>query len=70
MPVEGRGRDVKAMRDLGDANIGIGEHRFRRFDVVRRQFRRSASGAAPAPRGRSPACVRSRMRLARIPPTR
>ena len=39
------------MRDLGHADVGIGEHCLGGFDVVVRQFRRTASCAANAPRG-------------------
>jgi len=39
------------MRDLGDADVGIGEHRPRSLNVIVRKFRRTASRAANAPRG-------------------
>ena len=39
------------MRDLGDADVGIGEHRLGGLDVVVGEFRRPASGAANTPRG-------------------
>ena len=49
--IERRWRDAEAVRDLGHAVVGIGQHRLGGFDVVVRQFRRTASGAACAPRG-------------------
>ena len=49
-PIERRGRDAEAVRDLRHADVGIGEHRLGALDVVVRQFRRSASGAANAAR--------------------
>jgi hypothetical protein len=39
------------VRDSGHADVGIGQHRLGGLDVVVRQFRRTASGAANAPRG-------------------
>jgi hypothetical protein len=55
-----RGRDItierrrghpEAVRDLGHADVGIGQHRLGGLDVVVCEFRRTASGAASAPRG-------------------
>jgi hypothetical protein len=51
------------VRDLSHADVGIGEQRLGGLDVVVREFRRPASGAASAPRGGKPAWVRSRIRL-------
>jgi putative membrane protein len=42
------------VRDLSRANVGIGEQRLDGLDVVVREFRRSAFGAADAPRGGKP----------------
>jgi hypothetical protein len=49
--IQRRRRHAKAMRDLSHADVGIGEHCLGRLDVVVREFRRTASGAANAPRG-------------------
>ena len=49
--IQRRRRDAKAVRDLRHADVGIGEHRLSGLDVVVRQFRRTASRAANAPRG-------------------
>jgi hypothetical protein len=38
------------VRDLSYADVGISEHRLGGLDVVVRQFRRTTSGAACAPR--------------------
>ena len=46
-----RRRDAEAVRDLSYADVGISKHRLGGLDVVIRQFRRTASGAAYAPRG-------------------
>jgi hypothetical protein len=51
VPIERRGGDAQAVRDLGHADIGIGEHRFGGLDVVVRELGRPASGAANAARG-------------------
>src|ERR1700719_4087651 len=51
VPIERRGRDAEAVRDLSHADVGIGEQRLGGLDVVVREFRRPASGAANAPRG-------------------
>jgi hypothetical protein len=42
------------VRDLSHADVGIGEQRLGGLDVVVREFRRPASGAASAPRGGKP----------------
>ena len=39
------------MRDLGDADVGIGQHRLGGLDVVIGEFWRTASRAAGAPSG-------------------
>jgi hypothetical protein len=39
------------VRDLGHADVGIGQQRLGGLDVVVGEFRRRASGAAGAPRG-------------------
>jgi hypothetical protein len=41
------------MRDLGDADVGIGEHRPRSLNVIVRKFRRTASRAAALVAGSS-----------------
>jgi hypothetical protein len=46
VPVECRRRDAEAVRDLGHADVGIGEHCLGGLDVVVREFRRAASRAA------------------------
>ena len=46
-----RGRHPEAVRDLSHADVGIGEHCLSGLDVVLREFRRTASRAAYAPRG-------------------
>jgi hypothetical protein len=50
-PIERRRRDTKALRDLSDGDVGIGEHRLGGLDVVVGEFRRAASGSAKPPRG-------------------
>jgi hypothetical protein len=54
VPIERRGRDAEAVRDLSHADVGIGEQRLGGLDVVVREFRRPGSGAASAPRGGKP----------------
>ena len=49
--IERSGRNAKPVRDLRHADVGVGEHRLSGLDVVVRQLRRTASGAANAPRG-------------------
>ena len=49
VPIERRRRDTETVCDLGDADVGIGQHRLGGLDVVVGEFRRSASGAAGAP---------------------
>jgi len=39
------------VRDLIHADVGIGQRRLGGLDVVVREFRRTASGAASTPRG-------------------
>ena len=39
------------MRDLGDADVGIGQHRLGGLDIVVGEFRGASSSAAGAPRG-------------------
>jgi hypothetical protein len=46
VPIERRRRYTQAMRDLGDADVGIGQQRLRGLDVVLREFRRTSSRAA------------------------
>ena len=40
------------MCDLGDADVGVGQHRLGSLDIVARKFWRTTSGAARAPRRR------------------
>lgn len=49
------------MRDLGDADVGVGQHRLGSLDVVVGEFWRTTSGAVCAPGGARPAWVRSRI---------
>jgi hypothetical protein len=49
--IERRGRHAEAVRDLGNADVGVGQQRLGGLDVVVREFRRTASGATNAPRG-------------------
>jgi hypothetical protein len=51
VPIERRRRDAEAVRDLGDADVGVGQHRLGSLDVVIGKFWRSASGAASTPGG-------------------
>jgi hypothetical protein len=51
IPVERRRRHTETLRDLCYGDIGISEHRPGSLDIVVREFRRTASGAAKAPRG-------------------
>jgi hypothetical protein len=51
VPIERCRRDTEAMRDLRHADVGIGQHRLGGLDVVICEFRRTAPGAASAPRG-------------------
>src|SRR5271169_3550339 len=51
VPIERRRRDAEPLRDLSYSDVGIGEQRLGGLDVVVGEFRRSASGAAGAPRG-------------------
>jgi hypothetical protein len=46
IPIERRRRDAEAMRDLGDADVGIGEQCPRGFKVFLCQLRRATSSAA------------------------
>lgn len=50
--IERCGRDTEAVRDLGDADVGIGEQRSRDIKVFFRQLWWTASDAARAPSGR------------------
>src|SRR3954447_19299538 len=50
IPIERRRRDTKALRDLSDGDVGIGEHRLGGLDVILGEFRRAASGATEPPR--------------------
>src|ERR1700687_2990472 len=50
VPIEGRRRDAEAVRDLSHADVGIGEHRLGGLDVLVREVRRAAGGAANTPR--------------------
>ena len=45
---------IRGSRDLGHADVGVRQHRLGGLDVVVREFRRLASGAASAPRGGKP----------------
>jgi hypothetical protein len=47
--IERRRRDTKALRDLSDGDVGIGEYRLGSLDIILGEFRRTASGAAKAP---------------------
>ena len=49
--IERRGRDAKAVRNLRNADIGIGEQCPRGFKVFLCKLRRSPAGAAEAPSG-------------------
>jgi hypothetical protein len=49
--IERRRGHAEAVRDLGHADVGIGQQRLGGLDVVVGEFRRPASGAAGAPRG-------------------
>jgi hypothetical protein len=50
------------MRDLGDADVGIGQHRLGGLDIVVGEFRGASSSAAGAPPAAArPAWVRSRI---------
>src|SRR4051795_6624709 len=51
IPIERRRRDTKALGDLSDGDVGIGEHRLGSLDIILGEFRRTASGAAKAPGG-------------------
>ena len=51
VPIERRGRDAEAVRDLGDADVGIGQQCPRGVKVIVGEFGRTASGAAGAPSG-------------------
>jgi hypothetical protein len=51
VPIERRRRDTEAVRDLGDADIGVGEQGPRGFKVILRQLRRTTTRAARASRG-------------------
>src|SRR3954451_5394482 len=51
IPIERRRRDTKALRDLSNGNVGIGEHRPGSLDIVLGEFRRSAASTAKAPCG-------------------
>jgi hypothetical protein len=44
VPIERRGGNTEALRDLRDGNVGIGEHRIGGLDIVIREFWRTASG--------------------------
>ncbi len=48
--MERRRSAAETVSDLGDTDVGIGQHRLGGLDVVIRQFRRPASGAARTPR--------------------
>jgi hypothetical protein len=48
--IERCGRNAKAMCNLSDADVGIGERRLGDLDAVVRKFRRTASGTASASR--------------------
>src|SRR3954447_27069575 len=49
--IERRRRDTKALRDLSNGDVRIGQHRLGGLDVILGEFRRTASGAAKAPGG-------------------
>src|SRR4051794_6384844 len=51
IPIERRRGDTEALRDLRYCDVRIGQHCLGGLDVVVRQFRRTASGAAKASRG-------------------
>src|SRR3954447_2241871 len=51
IPIERRRRDTKALRDLSDGDVGIGEQRLGGFDVILGEFRWTTSGAAKSPGG-------------------
>ena len=66
VPIERRGRQAEAVRDLSHADVRIGQHRLGGLDVVVREFRRTASRAANAPRRGPLGCARGSS-CARIP---
>jgi hypothetical protein len=51
VPIKCRRRDPEAVRYLSHANVEIGEHRLGGLNVIVREFRRTPSRAASAPRG-------------------
>ena len=51
IPIERRRRDTKALRDLSDGDVGIGQHRPGSLDIVLAEFRRTASSATEPPGG-------------------
>jgi hypothetical protein len=61
--IERRRGHAEAVRDLGHADVGIGQQRLGGLDVVVGEFRRASSDAAGARAAARPAWVRSRIRL-------
>jgi len=51
VPIERRRGYAEAVRNLGHADVGVGQHRLGGLDVVVGKFWRAASGAARAPSG-------------------
>src|SRR5438132_14404394 len=49
--IERRRGDTETVCDLGDADVGVGQHRLGSLDVVVGKFWRATSGAAGAARG-------------------
>jgi hypothetical protein len=49
--IERRRRDTETVCDLGDADVGVGQHRLASLNVVVGEFWRTTSGAACAPSG-------------------
>src|SRR5271155_3477901 len=49
--IQRRRRDAQAVCDLGDADVGVGQHGLGSLDVVVGEFWRTASSAARTPRG-------------------
>src|SRR3954447_2151086 len=50
IPIERGGGDTKALRNLSDGDVGIGQHRLGGLDVVLCQFWRSPASAPKPPR--------------------
>src|SRR3954453_7504231 len=51
IPIERRGGDTEAVRDLSYGNVRISKQRLGGLDIILGEFRGTASGAAKPPRG-------------------